>query len=130
MISISKLFVRIFSISLAIVFLVISILGIVVCARTSYSTIGAGVIVFGVVGIAVAMAGFCGAGYEKLPETEPEGKSVKVLFRIFSLFILCLDKGILPGNFFCGNDYFGCCAFNIWGCMHIFAKICVFNWDP
>lgn len=63
---VGKILIRVFSLFLGLIFLALTVFGIIAVVRIpAYVIIGAGVIIFGIVGLIVCFAGCCGAGYEK-----------------------------------------------------------------
>jgi hypothetical protein len=91
MVSISKVFIRLFAGFLALIFGAVTILGIIVVATAPYyASLGIGVIVFGVIGLVVAFAGCCGAGFEKEETEQGTGVKIKGFFLVVFFAVMCI----------------------------------------
>jgi hypothetical protein len=77
MVSLSKIFIRSFSTLLAIIFLGLTVIGILGIIFIPYLGLGIFLTVFGAIGLFVAISGCCGAGFES---DENERALTKVFF--------------------------------------------------
>lgn len=115
MVFLSKLLVRLWSGFLLAIFLAVSILGILAIALIpTFRGIGVGLLVFGIVGLAIAVAGLAGAGFDKDNADDSHGNIkaaalviffavmsiLHILFLIFGVALIAVSPtaGLLPSS--------------------------------
>lgn len=121
MVNINKLVVRIWSIFLIAVFLAVSVLGILTMIFVkTFSNIGIGILIFGLIGLIVAITGLIGSGFQNEERNKKTGSKIKqfllitfvatmlilhILFVLFGVTMICIRPSVKMIVIFSVDDF-------------------------